>query len=150
MLINTRAFGSLDVEQEHIFHLPDGLYGFEQVGDFALISQQEDDITLTWLQAVDSLVPCFAVFNPFEIVDGYEPVVENADLKFLGCQSADDLLFLVIAVVPDDLQQITVNLKSPIVVNKQNRRARQVILANREYPIKFPLFSQQDATTKTE
>jgi flagellar assembly factor FliW len=84
------------------------------------------------------------VFDPFEIIEGYDPIVENSDLRFLGCKDASDLRFFVIAVVPDDITKITVNLKSPIVVNKQDRRARQVILANSDYPIRFPIFPAEE------
>ena len=140
MHIHSAVLGPVEVENENIFHLADGLFGFEREGDYALVTKQDEDITLMWLQAVDSNVPCFVVFDPFEIIDNYTPVVEKADLRFLNCESVSDLRFLVIAVVPEDITQITVNLKSPVVVSKKDLNARQVILANRDYPIKFSLF----------
>lgn len=144
MLINTAVLGPVEVEADSIFHLPDGLYGFEGRSEYALVTKEDDGVTLMWFQAVHGMVPCFVVFDPFELVDGYDPVVEASDLRFLDCQDASDLLFLAIAVVPDDIQGITVNLKSPIIINKKNKRARQVILANRDYPIKFPLFPEEE------
>ena len=143
MLINTAVMGQIDVDTEQIFHMPDGLYGFERESKYALITKQDEGVTLMWFQAVGENSPCFVVFNPFDIIDGYDPVLEASDLRFLGADDIDDLLFFVIAVVPEDISQITVNLKSPIAVNKNDRRARQVILANREYPIKFPLFGEE-------
>lgn len=143
MYIDTAVLGSVDVDPGNIYHLPDGLYGFEGESDYALVTKQEDDVTLMWLQAVDAKVPCFVVFNPFEIIDGYEPVVERGDLHLLGCKDSSELTFLVIAVVPDDITKITVNLKSPVAINTRSNRARQVILANRDYPIRFPLFPQE-------
>lgn len=145
MLVDNAVLGSVEVAPENIFDLPDGLYGFDKKGEYALVTKQEDDITLMWLQAADARVPCFVVFNPFDIINGYTPILEHADLKFLECEKEEDLLYLVIAVVPDDIQKITVNLKSPVVVNKRNRRARQVILANKDYPIKFSLFEPVEA-----
>ena len=144
MLVNTAVLGPVEVSMDHIFHLPEGLYGFERKGDYALITKEDEDVTLRWFQAVDSSVPCFVVFDPFEIVEGFDPIVEPSDLQYLGCKDASDLMFLVIAVVPEDIGGITVNLKSPIVINKREKRARQVILANRDYPIRFPLFLQQE------
>lgn len=144
MVVNTAVLGPVEVEMENVFHLPEGLYGFERKGDYALVTKEDEDMTLMWLQAVDASVPCFVVFNPFEILDGYDPIVEPSDLRYLDCKDASDLLFLVIAVVPDNVNDITVNLKSPIVINRRERRGRQVILANRDYPIKFPLFPQED------
>lgn len=145
MLVNTAVFGSVEVSGEQIFSMPEGLYGFDQVGKFALITKQEDDVTLMWFQSVDEEVPCFVVFNPYEIIDGFHPVIEASDLRALGCAKNDQLDYLVIAVVPEDITKITVNLKSPIVLNRRTKTARQVILANKDYPIKFSLVEEQTA-----
>lgn len=139
MLVNTAVFGPLEIENGQIFSMPQGLYGFEESGDFALVTKQEDDVTLMWYQSVNKTVPCFVVFNPFDIIDGYAPELEPSDLRSLGCSKKDSLEYLVIAVVPEDISKITVNLKSPIVLNRDARVAKQVILANNDYPIKFAL-----------
>ncbi|MCL2068983.1 MAG: flagellar assembly protein FliW, partial [Oscillospiraceae bacterium] len=85
------------------------------------------------------LNPCFVVFDPREIIAEYRPQVEAGDLRALGCRRISDLKFYVIAVVPDDFRKATVNLKSPIAVNPGTNAAMQVILANADYPIRFPL-----------
>lgn len=139
MLINTAVFGPLEVSTQDIFQLKDGLLGFDGIRSYALISRQEDDVTLYWFQAVDANVPCFVVFDPFEIVEGYQPELMKADLQALACENADELSFFVIAVVPDDVSKTTVNLKSPIVLNRRDNTGRQVILANKDYPIRFAL-----------
>ena len=139
MLVETTVLGSVEVDSGDIFDMPEGLYGFGGAGRFALVKKQEDDVTLMWYQALDHRVPCFIVFNPFDIIDGYSPELERGDLKALGCKDASELSFLVIAVVPEDIAKITVNLKSPIAVNPQNQLARQVILLNKDYPIQFSL-----------
>ncbi|MDR2932057.1 MAG: flagellar assembly protein FliW [Oscillospiraceae bacterium] len=139
MLINTAVFGEMDVKDENIFDMPNGLFGFDFSSKYALITKQEDDVTLMWYQAAESVMPCFVVFDPFEIINGYEPVLEKSDLKALNAKDISALRFLVIAVVPDDISKITVNLKSPIVINHKENIARQVILQNANYPIKFPL-----------
>ncbi len=143
MIINTAVLGPVEVSSDDVFHLPEGLYGFDRKGDYALVKKQDEDVTLMWLQALEGNVPCFVVFDPFEIIDGYDPLVEPSDLRFLNAKELSDLLFLVIAVVPEDIRGITVNLKSPVIINRKSKRARQVILANRDYPIRFPLFQEE-------
>lgn len=138
MLVNSAVFGPMDVDEEHIFTMPQGLYGFEEIENYALITKQEDDVTLMWYQAISQTIPCFVVFDPFEIIDGYEPEMEPEDLKAFGGKT-DGLVFLVIAAVPQDVSKTTVNLKSPIVIDPQKNIARQVILANKDYPIRFSL-----------
>ncbi|GHU80854.1 hypothetical protein FACS1894191_6990 [Clostridia bacterium] len=146
MLINTAVFGEVDVGEEYLFDMPDGLFGFDLSGKYALITRKDDDVTLMWYQAAGSAVPCFVVFDPYEIVNGYEPVLEKSDLKALEVTSGSELDFLVIAVVPDDISKITVNLKSPIAVNKKKKIARQVILQNAKYPITFALYGDAEAS----
>ncbi len=143
MLVNTAVFGPVEIPEGQIFSMPQGLYGFEDCLKFALVTKEDDGVTLKWFQSVDATVPCFVVFNPFEIIDGYRPVMEAADLRALKPKKDDRLEYLVIAVVPEDITKITVNLKSPIVLNRRTRTARQVILANQDYPIKFSLVEQQ-------
>ena len=139
MLVETTVLGQVEVDDDDIFDMPEGLYGFGGAGRFALIKKRESETTLMWYQSLDRRVPCFVVFNPFEIIDGYQPELERGDLNALGCKSASELSFLVIAVVPEDITKIIVNLKSPIAVNAKKRLARQVILVNKDYPIQFPL-----------
>lgn len=144
MLINTALFGPFEVEEQDIYHLKDGLLGFDGVQRYALIVKQEEDVTLRWFQAAEHQVPCFVVFDPFEIINGYAPQVEPYDLKALGCDDPGDLEFLVIAVVPEDITKTTVNLKSPIALHRRTGKGRQVILANKDYPIRFSLSEEPE------
>ena len=100
-----------------------------------------------WYQAINQTIPCFVVFNPFEIIDGYEPEMEPEDLKAFGGKT-DGLVFLVIAAVPRDVSKTTVNLKSPIVIDPKNRTAKQVILANKDYPIRFFLSGEDEESAE--
>jgi flagellar assembly factor FliW len=145
MIVDSAVFGPVEVPDEDIFTMPEGLYGFNECREFAIVKMEDGDVTLKWFQSVEAHVPCFVVFNPFEIVEGYRPVMESGDLRALSPRKDDALEYLVIAVVPEDITKITVNLKSPIVLNRRTRTARQVILANQEYPIKFPLVEPQKA-----
>jgi flagellar assembly factor FliW len=142
MLVNTAVFGEVEIPNEQIFTMPQGLYGFDDCKRFALVTKEEDDVTLMWFQSLDDVVPCFVVFNPYDIIDGYRPIMEAADLRALKPKKDDRLEYLVIAVVPEDISKITVNLKSPLVLNRRTGIARQVILANQEYPIKFSLVEE--------
>ena len=144
MRIDTIVFGPVEVPEDKIFHMSKGPLGFEDTTDYALVEKQDQDVVLRWFQAVDTTVPCFVVFNPFEIVNGYEPVVEPHDLRALECDGVDELDYLVIAVISEDISKSTVNLKSPIVINREKHTAGQVILRN-DYPIRFSLVQSEGA-----
>jgi flagellar assembly factor FliW len=138
MQIHSSVFGEMEVAEDQIYKVPSGLYGFEDIDEYALISKQEGDVALLCFQATKAPVPCFVVFDPFDIAVGFEPDMEPADLRALAVQSHKELRFLVLAVLPEDLSKATVNMKSPLAINEKEGTARQVILRN-DYPIRFPL-----------
>ena len=92
------------------------------------------------LQAAQSEVPCLIVIDPYTIVDNYVPEISDADLTYLGNPDTEDLCFLVVAVLKENFKESVVNLKSPIVINAKTKCAKQVILENSNYPIRYKLF----------
>jgi flagellar assembly factor FliW len=92
-----------------------------------------------WLQDADSVTPCFIVFKPRELFDNYTAAVSEEDIKALNLEADDELEFLAIAVIPEDYKKTTINLKSPIVINRNKKIAVQVIL-QQEYSLKFPIY----------
>ena len=87
--------------------------------------------------------PRFIVLDPFAILEDYAPEVPEEAMKKLRVDSAEDLSLLVIAVIPEDLNAATVNLKSPIAINFKEHLGMQVILGNRDYPVRFRLFDRE-------
>ena len=70
--------------------------------------------------------------------------VDKCDKKSVDFSDGDELFYLVIAVVPSDVKKTTVNLKSPIVINRTKSTAAQIIL-DESYDIKFPIFREKGA-----
>lgn len=129
--------------EKNIITFEEGILGFEDVKDYRLY--QEDDSSVIWcLQAANSNIPSFIVLDPFNFVEDYRPALTKADLEYLGEQDSSDLCFLVIAVIKPQLEESVANLKAPIVINVNTRKAKQIILENSEYPIRFKLFSAEE------
>ena len=55
----------------------------------------------------------------------------------MGDSKEEDLLIYCIANIPNNIKDMTINLKAPIVININNNKADQVICNNEEYPIKY-------------
>ena len=167
MLINTRDFGEIEVAEEELLIFPAGIFAFEEMRKFALLSPLGEDVYPKWLQSAEDVSPCFIVFNPFIVDENYTVKLEPAEsklLKFLKFEqnSADNnssdkadgnnadhnMELLVIATVPSDFKKTTVNMKAPIVINKEKRLAAQII-QNGDYDFKFPLYSQSTQEEST-
>ena len=139
MVIKTRIFGEVTVDDEKMIHFPNGIVGFPELQDFALIhdSEQGDQGGIRWMQSVQEPNFAMPVVDPLVAKEDYNPTVEDDLLKVIG--DSTDPLVLVTITVPSDLTKMSVNLKAPIVINVESRKAVQVIL-DEDYPVKFYIY----------
>ena len=141
MEINTRDFGLVQVDDEAIYEFPEGVYGFEEDKHFAVFEKNiEKDVSLLYLQSVENPVPCFLVFDPTKYYPAYTPEISQEDLEGFSTKDPEDLIFLVIATVPDSVKELSMNIKSPIVLDPKTRVAKQIILKNTDYAVKYQPF----------
>lgn len=80
------------------------------------------------------------VVNPLDILPDYNPQIEDELLKPLGNLEPDNMLVLVTITVPSDLTKMSVNLKGPIIINADNKKACQVIAEGEDYSVKYPIY----------
>lgn len=142
MEINTRDFGIIEVQNDAVYEFPDGLYGFEDDKRFAIFENTVEEISFLYLQSMDHIVPCFLVFEPWDLHPDYQPVLSKEDMELCQADNIDDLIFLVIASVPSSIEELSINIKSPVVLNPKTKEARQVILQNPEYTVRYLPFKQ--------
>jgi flagellar assembly factor FliW len=142
MKINTRYFGDVEFSENDVINFPVGIVGFEQFDKYILIKFDEDNNAMFCLQGIDDGAPVFIVFNPFEIVDNYQPEISSADMNDIECTDESGVEYYVIANIAQPMENTVVNLKSPIAVNIANKHAKQIIMS--KYELRHPMF------TKTE
>jgi flagellar assembly factor FliW len=127
----------LPVKKENVISMPLGLLGFEQVKKYVLLITPEEE-PFYWLQMLDNQSQGFVVTNPSTAVPDYAPDIAQADIEFLGIQSASDALVLSIVTVRNG--QATVNLKGPIVINRHTLVGKQCIPTNvAEFALQHPV-----------
>ncbi len=143
--IETRDFGTIEADEKDVYEFPNGLYAFEDHKKFALLSPLGEDVFPMWLQSMDDPSLCFIVFNPILIDGGFTVTLADNERSLLGLRPEQDVAALVIAKVPADYKHTTVNMKSPIVINKDNRKAIQVILPL-DYPFRMPVYESREVS----
>ena len=143
MEISTRDFGPIRVDADALYAFPEGIYGFEEEKQFALVLRTYGDASLLYLQSTVHPAPCFLVFDPGDLCPGYQPTLSAEDLRQCGAEAADELVFLTIATVRDKIEDMTINLKSPIAMNPKKKTARQVILQDPDYLIRYRPFDPE-------
>lgn len=142
MKVNTKVFGEVDIEESKVLNFPQGIVGFPELTDFALIHdiEKEGVCAIRWLQSMQEPAFAMPVMDPLAVKPDYNPEVEDELLKPLGKLDPEEILVLVTLTVPSDLTKMTVNLQAPIVVNAEEKKACQIIVDSDLYPVRFPIY----------
>ena len=126
------------VNREDVIELPYGLLGFERVKDYVLIARPHEQ-PFMWFQMVADSNQAFLVVPPSLVAPDYQPDLSNDDVEFLGLTCPEDALLLNIVTLRGG-GPATVNLKGPIVINRQTLIGKQVIPNNAaKYSLRHPL-----------
>ncbi len=136
MIIETSRFGNLEVDDSRLISFEEGVLGFPEQHEYALVQTGEGS-GFYWLQAVGTPELAFVVTDPRLFVADYKVPVKSDDLKTIELADASDAQVFVIVNKVGDM--LTGNFQGPLVVNVQNRRARQLVLSDRRYSTRHPM-----------
>ena len=132
--VKTKTMGTVNVDVSQIVSFPNGLYGFEEYHKYAIIEAEYKPFY--WLQSLDEQNLAFIIVDPFLIVNDYELDIDDRTLCEIGIDSPGDVILFAIITVPADGSAVTANLQGPIVINRKNRTALQVILSDSKWTTK--------------
>jgi flagellar assembly factor FliW len=133
-MLRTTRFGEIPLDEERVFHFPDGIPGFAGAQSFVVLNA-DDDPDVYWLQCVGDGSLAFLAISPWLYFPDYEPEINDTDQERLGLESVDDATVLCLLTVDREHELITANLLGPIVLNAVLRRGRQVVLADSRWPL---------------
>jgi flagellar assembly factor FliW len=142
--ISTTRFGTLEIREDQIIHVPSGLIGFPEYKRYVLLEHRKDS-SFYWFQAVDNEALAFVVINPLLFQPDYSFELSPEDrqvLQILDGQNEIQTLAIVNIIRTGKEEraiEITANLLGPIVVNIQKRLARQLILETSPYSHRHPI-----------
>lgn len=144
MKIDTKYFGEVEIGDEKIIHFENGLFGFEDYKDYTILFDIEagDKTLFSWLQSVTEKKLAFPVVNPLRVKEDYNPTVEDGLLETIGGVTDENLLVLLLATVPEEIKNTSVNLKAPLIINSDTRKGVQVIAENADYEVKYRIIGQ--------
>ncbi len=136
MIIETSRFGQLEVDPDRFIVFGDGILGFPGQREYAMIQTGEGS-GFYWLQSVQTPDLAFVVCDPRLFVADYQVPVKLEDLECIDLTDPKNAQVLIIVNKVDDL--LTGNFQGPLVVNVENRKARQLVLSDKRYSTRHPL-----------
>ncbi|RMC99082.1 flagellar assembly protein FliW [Clostridium autoethanogenum] len=139
MKLNTKYHGVLSYEKEDIIMFKKGIPGFEKLREFILVPAEENKLFYL-LHSLENINIGIVVISPFNVLKDYEFDLSKIKEHELGIKSQKDIIVVNTVHLDAKLENITVNLKAPIIINKNENIGEQLILDKVDYPIKYPLF----------
>ena len=140
MKVETSRFGTLDVLEDRIIHLPSGLFGFPEDKRYVLFEHKKGS-PFFWLQSVDDSGLAFVLIDPLLVKPDYEIQISPEDLDELALKEvpADIQTLVIVNITPGERVELTANLLGPIVVNVKKRLGKQIVLEEGKYSLRHPI-----------
>lgn len=141
MKAKTRIFGEIDIQDDKIITLERGMIGFPEMQKFTLIYDEEKGNAshIMWFQSMEEPQTAFPVINPVKIKEDYNPTVSEELLRPLGEMQPEDTFVLVTVTVPKEIENMSINLKAPIIINMRNNKAAQIIVED-DLPVRYKIY----------
>jgi flagellar assembly factor FliW len=138
--IPTRRFGTVEIAQDQVVYVPEGLIGFPSQKRYVLLEHKKGS-PFVWFQALDEEDLAFLLLDPLLCKPDYEFLISPEDRKALelpdSCEGMQTLV--IVNIMPEGPLEITANLLGPVVMNVKKRLARQIVLYQSPYSTRFPL-----------
>lgn len=135
----TTRFGEIEVEEDLVITLPEGLIGFEDCTRYVVLHLDEKS-PFRWLQSLDDGAVAFPIIDPWDFMADYAPSISDADAAKLRIdRDSPKLVFAVVTIPRNNPRGVTANLLGPLVINPVTRIGKQVIVADEQYHTKHSI-----------
>ena len=142
MILNTKAYGPVEIEEAQVLDFPQGLLGFEEFHRFALLDAHKKPFF--WLQSMEEVRIAFILIKPSFFRDQYDPGITLEDVTDIGAEALEDCLVFSIVTIPES-GPMTANLQGPLYICRKTKRGKQCISPRDEYRTKHDILEEMAA-----
>lgn len=128
MTVETRPFGTIDVDDRQRISFPYGLFGFESLRDFVLLDSNQ--APFYWLQSIEEPGIAFVLIEPSVFRPDYTLEIPRSEREEIGLDDDEAALVFAIVTIPEEQSRMTANLQGPIIINRRSKVGRQSISTN--------------------
>lgn len=136
--IYSPTLGEIEYDEKMVILFPSGIIGFEELTSF-IVYEREEFNPFVCLVCLDEPTIYFPLVYP-KLVDttfGSQDLLK--EVKSLGLNDINEAEIFCIVTIGEDLSQVTVNLRGPLLINPKHRVGKQIILVDSKYLLKHPL-----------
>lgn len=139
MEIISPIHGKMEYSESEILTFEKGIPGFQDLKKF-IIKEVSSESPFSVMQSIEDKYIGFIIISPFLIDDKYEIKLSDEIIKSLDIENPEDILLYTIVTLKEKIEDITTNLKAPLVINTKNNKAEQYILDSEKYKIREKVF----------
>lgn len=139
MKIQTTRFGELEVNKNDIINFKEGILGFDALKRFFVVDPGDQTLIL-WLQSVEDGSIAFPVIEPKIFKHDYTVKLVPAEFTSLELEDLNGASIYTIITIPQNVTEMTANLKAPIIINNKVKVARQIVLQDSKLEVKHPMY----------
>lgn len=139
MELVTKYHGTREYSDEDVIFFKKGLPGFKELKKFILFPLERNEV-FSILHSIEDIEVGLVLVSPFTVAADYEFKIPDTYIKELQIASPKQVLVLTTVTLSSDIDDMTTNLKAPIIINTKEKLGGQLILDNDKYKIKEPLF----------
>lgn len=137
MKIETARFGMLEIEEQEIFYFPQGLIGMMGENRFIFLRQM-DQTPFIWLQSIKSPELAFVVTDPWLFAKDYSFTLGKRERSLLEIHG-DAHPYTLVTVNLTSIEEISLNMRGPLIFNRSIKRGIQMVLEGEMYPLRYPI-----------
>ena len=147
MKIQTTRFGELEIADSSVITFNKGIPGFEESKKYVLIPADEKGETpFFFLQSIEKEEVNFFLVDPFSFFNEYDIKLKDQMVEKLELENPTDAIVLTTVTAKGEIKDATTNLKAPLIINNSKQLGMQIVLDNKDYLIKQPLFQHSEKT----
>ncbi|MBB6624467.1 flagellar assembly protein FliW [Clostridium gasigenes] len=129
--------GKIQYKKEEVITFKKGIPGCEEYKNYVIKEIEESPFKI--LQSVQNNELAFIIISPFDVVDNYEIKLSEEIIKNIKIENQKDVMLYSIVNVSSKVENITTNLRAPLVLNIKEKFGEQLIVDKDVYKIKHPL-----------
>jgi len=139
MELITKYHGVREYNDEDVIVFKKGLPGFKELKNFIIFPLESNEV-FSILHSIEDIGVGLVLVSPFTVAADYEIKIPDNYIKELQIAKTEEVLVLTTVTLNSNIENMTTNLKAPIIINIKEKLGEQLILDNDKYKIKQPLF----------
>lgn len=143
MELVTRYHGVKVYREEDIIVFKKGLPGFKELRDFIIFPLESNEV-FSILHSIENIEVGLVLVSPYTVAQDYEFKIPDAFASELQIAKQEEVLVFTTVTLSSNIENMTTNLKAPIIINIKEKLGEQLILDNDKYRIKEPLFKRDN------